>query len=116
MRKIVYSPASRRKLKNLTNYLNTNFGKAIKDRVISGIYNSVKHIANHSQMGIPVKEKFDVETDYYMFFTNHHYVFYLPSDTKIEVVDIYHEKEDFMMKLFAIDITDQESVDYWGEE
>ena len=34
---------------------------------------------------------------------------------KIVVVNMFHEKEDFMLKLFGISGRTQESIDYWGE-
>lgn len=31
------------------------------------------------------------------------------------VLDVFHEKEDFMRKLFGIVTTSQETIDYWKE-
>ena len=33
----------------------------------------------------------------------------------IYVVNVYNEREDFMMDLFGISGRTQESIDYWGE-
>ena len=31
------------------------------------------------------------------------------------IVQMFHERQDFMMKLFGISGRTQESIDYWGE-
>ncbi|MBP5461608.1 MAG: hypothetical protein J6Y20_05725 [Lachnospiraceae bacterium] len=31
------------------------------------------------------------------------------------IVQMFHEREDFMMKLFGISGRTQESIDYWGD-
>ena len=33
----------------------------------------------------------------------------------IRIINLYHEKEDFMWQLFGIDTTPQETIDYWNE-
>ena len=33
----------------------------------------------------------------------------------IRIINIYHEREDFMWLLFGIDTTPQETIDYWGK-
>ena len=36
-------------------------------------------------------------------------------DGEVNDIDLYMEKEDFMLKLFGISGRTQESIDYWGE-
>ena len=33
----------------------------------------------------------------------------------IRIINLYHEKEDFMWQLFGIDTTPQDTIDYWDE-
>jgi hypothetical protein len=40
---------------------------------------------------------------------------YRIEDDKVVIVQMFNEKEDFMMKLFGISGRTQESIDYWGE-
>ena len=35
--------------------------------------------------------------------------------TKVLVVQMFNEREDYMMKLFSMYVRTQESIDYWGE-
>ena len=43
------------------------------------------------------------------------YVFYRIEDKYIRIINLYHEKEDFMWQLFGGDTTPQETIDYWNE-
>ena len=36
-------------------------------------------------------------------------------DKCIRIINLYHEKEDFMWHLFGVDTTPQETIDYWNE-
>lgn len=42
-------------------------------------------------------------------------MFYEIDDEYVYIIDIYGEREDFMMQLFGIETTSQETKDYWGE-
>lgn len=43
------------------------------------------------------------------------YVFYRIEPDCLYVVNIYDEREDFMVDLFGIKTTSRETEDYWGE-
>lgn len=58
---------------------------------------------------------FGVDTDYRFLFISHNYVFYRIEDECICIVNLYHEREDFMWKLFGIETVQQETLDYWNE-
>ena len=45
----------------------------------------------------------------------HQIMFFTALKKYIRVINIYHEKEDFMWQLFRIDTTPQETIDYWKE-
>jgi hypothetical protein len=36
-------------------------------------------------------------------------------DEAVVIVNMFHEKEDYMQKLFGCSGRTQESIDYWGE-
>jgi len=42
-------------------------------------------------------------------------VFYRIEDKNIRIINLYHEKEDFMWQLVEVDTTPQETIDYWNE-
>ena len=58
---------------------------------------------------------FDVASDYRYIFVPKNYVFYRIEERYIQIINLYHEKEDFMWQLFGIDTTPQDTIDYWDE-
>lgn len=43
------------------------------------------------------------------------YVFYRLEEDKVFVTDIYNEREDFMWRMFRVNLRTQDSIDFWGE-
>lgn len=58
---------------------------------------------------------FGIASNYRYLYVAPNYVFYRVEDECIRIVNIYHEREDFMWQLFRIDTTPQEKIDYWNE-
>jgi plasmid stabilization system protein ParE len=48
---------------------------------------------------------FNVDTDYRYLVVANNYVFYRIEGKCIRIINLYHEKEDFMRHLFGIDTT-----------
>ena len=46
-------------------------------------------------------------------FVPRNYVFYRIEDKIIRIINLYHEKDDFMWQLFGIDTTPQDTINYW---
>ena len=55
------------------------------------------------------RKMFDVVSDYRYIFVSGNYVFYRIEDKYIRIINLYHEKEDFMWQLFGIDTTPQDT-------
>ena len=58
---------------------------------------------------------FDIGTDYRYLYVSKNYILYRIEDEYIKIVNLYHEREDFMWQLFGVDTTPRETVDYWKE-
>lgn len=51
---------------------------------------------------------------YSFIFVEHNYLFYRMKDKNtVLVLEMFHEKEDFMRKLFGVVTTSQETLNYW---
>ena len=59
----------------------------------------------NKKKGSEVSKIFDVVSDYRYIFVFRNYVFYRIEDKYIQIINLYHEKEDFMWQLFRIDTT-----------
>lgn len=69
-----------------------------------------------SELTQRISSQYDVESDYSYIFVEHNYLFYrLTANETILILEMFHEKEDFMRKLFGIVTTSQETIDYWKE-
>ena len=69
-----------------------------------------------SELTQRISSQYDAESDYSYIFVEHNYFFYrLTATETILILEMFHEKEDFMRKLFGIVTTSQETIDYWKE-
>ena len=115
MKKLKYSPDYIEKMRELKKYLDFQFGGDVRKKVIEEIGNRVRSLREHEQIGISVRDMYGVDTDCLCIFVAKNYVFYRIEPDSIYVVNIYDEREDFMMDLFGIKTTSQDTLDYWGE-
>jgi len=95
--------------------ISKTYGEERAVRVVGTITNAIRDLCEYEEKGPLVSEKFDVITDYRYLFVSKNYVFYRVEDEYIRIINLYHEKEDFMWQLFGIDTTLQETIDYWNE-
>lgn len=105
--KIVYSPDARDRLKSIK--------KCAGNKVVGHMLKSINGLALHPRKCPTVENVIGIPSPYYFLHTEHNYVFYRIEDETIFVTDIYHERENFMWKMFGIRLRTEESLNYWGE-
>ena len=116
MAKLEYSQVVRRKLKKLRNELTQNYGEDNSKKIMRNITRGIRKLQTYPQSGTKISSQYDIECDYSYIFLEHNYFFYRIKDKNtILILEMFHEKEDFMRKLFGIVTTSQETLDYWGE-
>ena len=115
MKKVEYSALAKRKLHILKDQLTFEYGDKKASDIIRSMLDAVDRLAVFEQSGTNISKWYDMDTDYWYFFSNHNYFVYRIEPGKIIVVQIFHEREDFMKTLFGISGRTQESIDYWGE-
>lgn len=115
MKKIRYSQDYKEKISKMRRYLDAQFGNARRLEIFNTINRRIKSIREHEDIGISVREMFNVDTDYQYIYAAKNYIFYRIDETDIYIVNIYDEREDFMWKLFGIRTLSQETEDYWKE-
>lgn len=57
-------------------------------------------------------QKYDLHCDYRYFYVSRNYLFYRIEKDRINIVEMFDEREGFMYKLFGISSISQESSDY----
>ena len=115
MRKIVYSPIVKQKIKKLKVWLTEHFDQGVAEKVIVGILEDAELLSRQPEIGTNIADAYKIDTQYWYLFSRQHYLVYRIEARKIVIVQMFNEREDFMMKLFGISGRTQESIDYWGE-
>lgn len=116
MVKLEYSQIVRKKLKKLRNELTQRYGENNSKTIMSKIAKGIRRLEIFPQSGTKISSQYDIVCDYSYIFIEHNYFFYrIKNKDTILILEMFHEKEDFMKKLFGIVTTPQETIDYWGE-
>ena len=115
MKELHYSQDSKEKLKELRKHLDFQFGNEVRKRVLKELDKRIKMLRSHEDMGISVRENYGVDCDYLCIYAAKNYVFYTVLGNSIHIVNMYHEKEDFMREMFGIRTTMQKTENYREE-
>lgn len=115
MKKIKYSPEAAERLKSIKIEVSEAYGKTTAKRVIKNMTKTFRRLQEFERSGISVERITGIPCDYYMVYVEHNYAFYKITDESVWIIAIFHEREDFMWKLFGIRTTLQETEDYWKE-
>ena len=114
-RKIVYSEVALTKRKNIKQTIKDNYGKERAEKFSIQVSKRIAGLKQFPKMGISMHEKFGLDCDYYMLYIEHNYFIYRLTEELIIILEIFHEKEDFVRQMFGVVTTTQETIDYWGE-
>ena len=115
MKKVEYSLIAKNKLINLRKDLTERFGAEVSRKNVKKITEAARGLGTFEEKGISVSSMYDIECDYRYLYVGHNYLFYRIEAERIIIVDMFDEREDFIWKLFGINTTSQETLDYWGE-
>lgn len=115
MKKLNYSPIALSKRKKIKREIREKYGKEKADSVSNHISKVLADLKKFPDMGTSMREKYDLDCDYYMLFIAPNYFIYRILDDSIMILEIFNEREDFMYQLFGIVMTSQDTIDYWKE-
>ena len=110
MNKLEYSALVTEKLKNLKNRLTENYDSNTAKRILSEIMADADRLKEYEKSGTNISKTYGIETNYWYLFTHQHYLVYRLERQKVIIVQMFNEKEDFMMKLFGVSGRTQESI------
>ena len=115
MKKIKYTPDAADKLRALNIAISQEYGSDKAKKIIKNITDAIRGLCDYEEKGPKVSNIYDVVSDYRYIVVSKNYVFYRVEEKSIRIINLYHEKEDFMWQLFGIDTTLQDTIDYWDE-
>lgn len=102
LKKVEYSQIAIRKLKELKARLLDEYGTEISTKTIKQITTAIRNLAIFERRGISISTMYELKSNYFYLYVRHYYIFYRIEQDKIYIIDIFHEKEDFMYKLFGM--------------
>ena len=115
MKKLVYSPQYKRKLTEIKKYLDIRFGTDVRKKVLRTLTDRLHQLQEYEESGVSLKGLYGLNTDYRYVFAAHNYVFYRITSDSIRIINIYDEREDFMLDMFGISSASEEAEAYWDE-
>ena len=114
-KKIVYSEIALSKRKAIKKNIKDNYGKERADKFSADITRKLAELKRFPDIGVSMREKYNLDCDYYMIFIEHNYFIFRIMDEMILILEIFNENEDFMRQMFGIVTTSKDTYDYWGE-
>lgn len=115
MKKLLYSPDAIKKLHDIKQEISARYGSEKADAVIREMTKEFRGLQQFENKGPSVANLIGIPCDYRTLYVQHNYAFYRIEENAVRITDIFHEREDFMWKLFGVKTTTQETEDYWGE-
>ena len=113
--KLKYSPDASDKLRELNKQITANYGKPVATKIVSKIMGEIRDLQNDPEKGPSVEAMLGISTPYRFLHVEQNYAFYRIENGTIYVTDIYNEREDFMWRMFRVNLRTQDSIDFWGE-
>lgn len=113
--KLKYSPDARDKLRELKRQIAATYGNQIAINILSNITSDIQGLRDNPEKGPSVEALLGIPTSYRFLHVEHNYAFYRLEEDTVFVTDIYNEREDFMGKMFKVNLRTQDSIDFWGE-
>jgi len=113
--KLKYSPDASDKLRELNKQVTANHGKPVATKIVSKIMGEIRDLQNNPGKGPSVEAMLGIPTPYRFLHVEQNYAFYRIENDTIYVTDIYNEREDFMWRMFRVNLRTQDSIDFWGE-
>ena len=75
----------------------------------------IRSLQDNPLKGSSVESLLEIPTPYRFLHVEQNYTFYRIENDTVFVTDIYNEREDFMWRMFRVNLRTQDSFDFWGE-
>ncbi|MBQ8598164.1 MAG: type II toxin-antitoxin system RelE/ParE family toxin [Lachnospiraceae bacterium] len=102
--KLKYSPDAGDKLREIKEKITSLYGKNVATKVMSTILGDIRGLMENPEKGPSVEALFGIPTPYRFLHVEHNYVFYRIENDTIYVTDIYNEREDFLWRMFRVNL------------
>lgn len=113
--KLKYSPDASDKLKEVKKQISASYGKDVSKKIVSKILVEIRGLQDNPEKGVSVEAILNIPTSYRVLHVEKNYAFYRIEKDTVYITDIYNECEDFMWRMFRINLRTQDSIEFWGE-
>lgn len=113
--KLKYSPDASDKLRELNRQMKENYGKTVATRVATKIMGEIRSLQELPEKGASMEAILGLPTPYRFLHVEQNYIFYRIEKDTVYVADIYNERENFLWRLFGVNLRTKDSMDIWGE-
>ncbi|WP_321402105.1 type II toxin-antitoxin system RelE/ParE family toxin [Maridesulfovibrio sp.] len=96
MRKIRFTPAAKEHLKDIWKYSFETWGEAKADSYLMDIETRLKSLLANPELG---RSRPEIKPGYHSISVNKHVVFYLISQTHIDIIGVLHQRMDIKSNL-----------------
>ena len=110
--RIHYSPTSLEKLQYIRQNIAERFDEDTAVEIMTRITSAIDLLADDPFLGVSASAVFGVDTEYRRLFVAHTHIFYTVGKDFIRIIDVYHEREDILRKLFGISTTEDDEEDF----
>ena len=116
MREIIFEKEVQYKLADLKEKLVEIQGEQKAIKTMKGILEAIDNLGIYS-IGKNIKDTYNIDCpdNWYLLYVNKNYFVFSKTDTRITVLKMYDNKQDYICDLFGIEMRSQESIDFWGE-
>ena len=101
MKLIMYTPDAADKLRTINEYITMYYGSQKAKEVMTTMIKSIHRLTDNEKIRISIKDMFGLSCEYRYIFVAKNYIFYLIEENTIQIINIYHEREDFLHKLLT---------------
>ena len=101
VRKIKYTPEYRERLIQLRDELDIKYGRPVRQKILTEINKHINHLKKYPFLGISVRAMYGIECDYYFIHITPNVIFYDVGDKEIYILNIYNEKEEYIIKFLG---------------
>ena len=101
MKELIYSPDYQEKIIKLRNDLDQKYGQSTRKKVLAEIDHRIQLLKTQNYLGISLREMHGIDCDFYYIHVANNVVFYEVEGKHIRILNMYHEREDYIIKFLG---------------
>ena len=101
MKRLIFTPKAIRKINQIEKYISSEFGSQAAKDAKRLLKKRIKSLKSFPYQGESIRDIYGFDTSLRRLYVSPNNIIYEVSEDIIKINDIFHEREDFIMKLFG---------------